>query len=223
MLARSKMSREGAKALGIHKSLPDHTPKKPGLLKRGAELVNTFRSKVKKWGDEGLAKHKEKQQDRLQTAKTKAMGREGKREPGMFSKLAGAAKRVIGRVGDHVAASARARAPRLTHMAIGKEKSGEAEARKVRQSALAKKELGVGSSPKISGRAGSKGKSSPPRPRITTQAQRAQSKEAGGAGKVKIELPRSYAQGMSNNSSSANQKSKARARGKVKAAMAGGA
>lgn len=122
MLARSKMSREGAKALGIHKSLPDHTPKKPGLLKRGAELVNTFRSKVKKWGDEGLAKHKEKQQDRLQTAKTKAMGREGKREPGMFSKLAGAAKRVIGRVGDHVAASARARAPRLTHMAIGKEK-----------------------------------------------------------------------------------------------------
>lgn len=149
LIARSKMARAGKKAL------PDHTPKKAGLLKRGAELINTFkkkvgdmrdaskeRTKVKAMGREGkrepglIAKMKQRRQDKLQTAKTNAMGREGKKEPGIFSKIGKYAKDVAGRVGSHVAASARARAPRLTHMALGKEGAGEAEARKVRQSAI---------------------------------------------------------------------------------------
>jgi hypothetical protein len=161
LIARSKMSREGGGS-----KLPSHTPKKPGLLKRGAELVNTFRDKVKKMGADGMEKMKQqkqdklqtakvkasgregmkkpgiidrmkqRRQDKLQTAKVKAMGREGKKKPGVFAKMGQYAKDVAGRVGSHAAASARARAPRLTHMALGKEGAGEAEARKVRQGAL---------------------------------------------------------------------------------------
>ena len=140
MLARSKMARDG------QKPLPSHTPK-VGLLKKGADLINTFKGKVKakgkEWADnsrERVAKHKEK-------VKATAMGREGmkpKKQPGMFSKLAGAAGRVAKRVGDHVAASARARAPRLTHMALGKEGAGEADARKIRQASMAAKAAKVG-------------------------------------------------------------------------------
>jgi hypothetical protein len=151
LLMRSKMSREG----GDSGRLPSHTPKKAGLLKRGAELINTFkkkvgdmrdaskeRSKVKAMGREGkrepglIAKMKQRRQDKLQTAKSDAMGREGKKEPGFFSKMAQKAKDVVGRVGSHAAASARARAPRLTHMALGDAGAGEKEAAKVRQSAI---------------------------------------------------------------------------------------
>jgi hypothetical protein len=137
MITRSKIDREKAKMDGTHKGLPADVKKKsPGLMKRGADLINNFRSKVKGKVSDTIAGMKQKSADR----KSAADQPKPEKKPGVFARMASKAKevvgRVAGRVGDHVKASARARAPRLTHMAIGKEKAGEAEARGVRQGAM---------------------------------------------------------------------------------------
>ncbi len=135
MITRSKVDREAAQDAGTHKPLPGG-PKKPGLLKRGAQALSGLKQKVSKkvsdWGKSGMDKQKQARTDKSPTAASVAApGAEKK--PGFFGKVAKAAGGILTRVGQTAKASVRARAPRVAHVAFGKETSGEADARKVRQ------------------------------------------------------------------------------------------
>ena len=128
MITRSRVDRQAAQDAGTHKALPGGE-KKPGLLKRGAQAIQKFRKAGQEWGKSGMEKMK---QDRA-AKKTAADQPAAEKKPGFFSKLAKTAGGVMTRTGQHAKATMRAKAPRATHMAFGKETPGEATARDIRQ------------------------------------------------------------------------------------------